>query len=400
MAFAERIAFVCPRFAGDGTVGGAETLLQNLAVCAASAGRKVTFLTTCAQNHFTWENTLSPGRKTYENLEVEFFPVDQDRDIEAFLGIQEAISNGGSVSTDDERKWISNSVNSLALYEHLRKHGELYDRIVIGPYLFGLTWHASEIHPDKTLLVPCLHDEPFAYLGIMQEMFDRVRGFIFNTEPEFKLARSIFNIKETMGNIVGIGLNGFDPDPEAFAKKHLIQQPYVMYSGRREPLKGTPLLLDYMHAFRDRTGLDIRILFTGSGQIEAPPDLEPYIIDLGFVSEDEKREAMAGALAFVHPSVNESLGIVVLEAWLARTPALVREKCEVLKWQCLRSGGGLWFRNYPEFEEELGLLFENKDLRLSLGESGRAYVEREYSWKSVESRLLSALDETEQVPLC
>ena len=80
MSRAERIAFVCPRFPEGGTVGGAETLLRNLAQQTALAGRSVTFLTTCAQSHFTWENTLPPGRRTVGSMQVEFFPVD-DRDL-------------------------------------------------------------------------------------------------------------------------------------------------------------------------------------------------------------------------------------------------------------------------------------------------------------------------------
>ena len=59
----DRIAFVCPRFAGDGAVGGAETLLKNLATHAAARGWAVDFLTTCAQSHYTWENALPPGRR-------------------------------------------------------------------------------------------------------------------------------------------------------------------------------------------------------------------------------------------------------------------------------------------------------------------------------------------------
>ena len=67
---AERIAFVCPRFAEGATVGGAETLLKALAQQAVAAGHRVTFLATCAQNHFTWANELPPGPRRIGNLDV------------------------------------------------------------------------------------------------------------------------------------------------------------------------------------------------------------------------------------------------------------------------------------------------------------------------------------------
>jgi glycosyltransferase involved in cell wall biosynthesis len=147
-----------------------------------------------------------------------------------------------------------------------------------------------------------------------------------------------------------------------------------------------------MHAFRQRNNQDIKLVFTGSGPIEAPPELLLHVLDLGFVSEREKHEAMAGALAFIHPSTFESLGIVLLESFLAGTPALVHARSEVLSWQCRRSGGGLWFRHYPDFEEELLLLANNEDIRKQMGTSGKSYVLREYSWASVEKRFFDSLD--------
>ena len=387
-----RIAMVCPRLAEGATVGGAETLLRRLADRAAGAGWKVDFLTTCAQDHFSWRNTLPAGQHRVGDLSVHFFPVNADRDLGRFLEIQDAISRGLEVSDEDERAWIDHNVNSEALCGYLREHRDDYDRVVLGPYLFGLTWHAARVRPEKTLLVPCLHDEPFARLRIMREMFARVRGFLFNTPPEQQLARRLFDIEANRCHVVGMGLDDFASNPAATAAAHAIHRPYLVYAGRREPLKGTPLLLDFVSTFRRRTGSDVALVFTGSGPLDPPPDLAPHVIDLGFVTEREKHDAMAGAAAFCHPSVNESLGIVILEAWLAGTPSLVHASSEVLRWQCQSSQGGLWFRVYPEFERELTLLLDRPDLRDRLGRNGRDYVLREYAWPAVEPRLFAALE--------
>lgn len=392
MPRSERIAFVCPRFSEGATIGGAETLLKALAVRCAKAGRKVDFLTTCATNHYTWENTIPPGSKETDGITVRFFPVNDDRDATTFLRVQGSIDRRVKINAEDEQLWIGNSVNSRALMEHLEKNIGSYDRVVMGPYLFGVVYFASKIAPEKTLLVPCLHDEAFAYLGIMNEMFNRVRGFMFNTHPEQLLAQKLYGVPDSKCTVVGLGIDSFDADPKAFAARRGITTPYVVYSGRREPLKGTPLMTGYLHAFRERTGRDVKLVCTGSGNIDAPPGMMEHIIDVGFVSEQEKREAMAGAVAFIHPSVNESLGIVLLESWLARTPALVHAKGEVLRDQCRRSGAGLWFRRYPDFEEELTMLLDQPEKRRALGEAGRAFVQREYSWAAVESRLFGALD--------
>ena len=392
MARPERLAFVCPRWAGDGAAGGAETLLRSVAEHAAAAGCRVAFLTTCARDHFTWKNERPAGRQRIGALDVRFLPVDADRNPAQFLRLQSLISLGHLVPAETEQAWLRHSVNSQALLDHLRENGADYDRIVAGPYLFGVVWRAALVHPHHTLLVPCLHDEPFARLGLMRELFGTVAGLLFNSEPERDLGRRLFGLPAERCHVVGMGIDPFEADPAAFAIRRGLRAPYLLYSGRREGGKGTPLLCDYVHAFRARTGRDVQLVFTGSGPIEAPPELRPHLVDLGYLSEAEKHAVMAGALAFAHPSALESLGIVLLEAFLARTPALVNAWSAVLRWQCRRSGGGLWFRNYAEFEEALLFLLEHADARRRMGEAGRAFVLREYAWDRVLQRFFRALE--------
>jgi glycosyltransferase involved in cell wall biosynthesis len=389
----KRIAFVCPRFAEGGTVGGAETLLRNLATQAAKSGQHVTFLTTCATSHVSWTNTLPPGRKSFNGVDVHFFPVDQDRDEGAFLRAQQTICSQRKATLEDETEWVDNGVHSSELYAHLDTHREDYDRIIMGPYLFGLVYKASTIIPEKTVLVPCLHDESFAYLDCTRKLFERVHTVMFNAQPERALAGRLFDFPEEKGHVVGMGLDPVDIEAAAAtASGPALPPQYVIYCGRRETMKGTPLLTDYLTVFRQRTGRDIRIVFTGSGSIEAPDALRPAIIDLGFVSEAHKHAAMAGAVAFCHPSVNESLGIVILESWLCGTPVLVHAVSDVLRDHCARSGGGLWFRNYPEFEESLTLMLDRSDLNQAMGAAGRTYVQQEYSWERVTQKMFHALN--------
>lgn len=392
MARADRIAFVCPRFAEGAALGGAETLLRRLAERAAAAGRDVSFLTTCAQDHFTWANVLPPGERRFGSLTVRYFPVDEARDVARFHTLQTRIGHGAALTSDEELDWLRNSVNSQTLCDHLQQEGDRYDRLVMGPYLFGLVYFASQIHPAKTLLLPCLHDEAFATLSAMRGLFTSVRGWIFNTEPERDLARRLYGIDTTRAAVVGMGLEAFEADAARFRRSRRLVTPYVIYSGRREPLKGTPLLMDYLAVFRERTKQDVKLVLTGSGPVEPPPALAPHVLDVGFVSEPDKHDAMAGAVAFCHPSVNESLSIVILESWLAGTPVLVHAGSEVMRYQCRKSRGGLWFRNYPEFEESLMMLLARPELRNALAQSGRRFVETEYGWPAVEARLLAALD--------
>jgi len=392
MASPRRIAFVCPRFADGSTLGGAEALLKSLAVRLSLAGRDVTFLTTCARNHSTWVNEVAPGARRIDGLEVVFFPVDGDRDTAGFLRAQASIGHGRGIDPATEAAWLRNGVNSRALCAYLGEKGRTFERIVTGPYPFALTHTVCLQHPDRTILVPCLHDEPFAHLSFAGNMLRAVRRCMFNTVPERDLAIRLYGLDPASVSVVGLGLEQFACDPEPFRSARGLPADYVIYCGRREPGKGTPLLLDYMTVFRQRTGKDVSLVLTGTGAVDVPREIPGVVLDLGHLPEQGKYDAMAGAVAFCHPSVNESLGIVILEAWFAGTPCLVHAGSDVLRYQCRSSNGGLWFRSYLEFEEELLLLLENRGLRDAMGKAGSEYVLREYSWDVVEPRLLEAVE--------
>jgi len=222
-------------------------------------------------------------------------------------------------------------------------------------------------------------------------MFQSVRGILFNAVAERELAKSLY---ETMApsSIVGMGIPAFEADGARFRKKHGLRDPYILYCGRREEMKGTPLLLDYFAAFRARTGRALDLALTGSGPIEVPKAIAAHVHDFGFVSEQDKRDAMAGAVAFCHPSLYESFGIVILEAWMAGTPVLVHDRSTVLRQHCREAQAGLWFRSYPDFEQALLLLLDRPELARQLGGSGKAYVKREYSWDKVAQRLFETID--------
>ena len=87
----------------------------------------------------------------------------------------------------------------------------------------------------------------------------------------------------------------------------------------------------------------------------------------------------------IMPSVFESLNIAILESWLCGTPVLVNGRCDVLKAQCRRSNGGLWYDNYTEFEACLTFLLNNEDTSATMARNGKSYVEQNYGWEKIIS---------------
>ncbi len=375
-----KLALTIPRY-DPASAGGAEVLAKELVEHLAAAGHEIEVFTTCARNHATWANEFEPGACTVEGIPVRRFLVNERRDIETLLELQERILAFDELSFDEEKRWIANGVNSETLYRHLGEVRDDFDAFLFIPYMFGTTYWGAQIVSDRSVLIPCLHNEPYAAMKIYRELFDNVKGVMFNTEPERDLGVEMFDLPDYKIGVVGMG---FEPAPEydadRFRRKYKIKEPFLLYSGRREHGKNTPLLIEYFRTFKRYNNNSLRLVFLGSGPIELQPIDRRYVTDLGYVSEQDKHDAHAAATAFVQPSVNESLSIVLMESWLAGRPVVVHAGCAVTSYHAKRSQGGLAFGSYFEFEEILNLLLEQPDLADRLAENGRAYVLNELSW--------------------
>jgi glycosyltransferase involved in cell wall biosynthesis len=383
------VAFVVPRY-GDGIVGGAETLVQGLAQHLAGTGTPVEVLSTCARDHLTWKNVEPAGATVEHGVTVRRFPV-KPRDQRRFDWLQKRILMGGRLRVEEERAWAEQSVSSPELIAHLAGHRAGYDLVCFAPYLFGTTLSGVAQVPERAVLMPCLHDEPFAHLGVVRSMFAACRGFIFNSAPEAALAARLYGIGNRPAGVVGLG---FDPppptDPDAFRRRHRLDGPLLVYLGRKETGKNVHLLIEYARRYRETHRPDVTLVLVGEGPVTAPRGTAG-IRDLGYLEPADKAAAYAAATVVCQPSLNESFSIVLMEAWLAGTPVLVHARCPVTSHHVRASGGGLAFDGFYEFAESVTRLVEDAALRRKLGAQGRTYVESEYAWPAVTARLASTL---------
>jgi glycosyltransferase involved in cell wall biosynthesis len=107
------------------------------------------------------------------------------------------------------------------------------------------------------------------------------------------------------------------------------------------------------------------------------------VIDLGFLDQAERDNAMAAATVYVQPSRMESFSRTIMEAWLAGTPVLANAASEVVAWHCRRSGAGLTYSDEATFAACVTELAGSAERRESLAEQGRHYVLEHYTWDSV-----------------
>lgn len=380
------VALVVPRF-GEEVVGGAELHARSLMERLGAAGHRVEILTTCAVDHHSWRNVLPPGVERRGDLVVRRFLADQ-RDVGLHGEIERAISLGLPLSAQEELLWLRHGVSSSRMEEEIERSAHRYDVVLAMPYLFGTTYFAMRAAGDRAVLIPCLHDEAYAYLGVVREMLDSVRGVMFNARAEATFGRSLAPGVSRWA-VVGMGFD--DPVPQdgaAFRRGHRLTEPVLLYVGRREGGKNTPLLVEYFTRFKHRCPeSNLTLAFVGSGD---PLPSRPDIRDLR--PDWSQRDAMyRSCTIFTQPSVNESLSIVLMQAWLAGRPVVVHGRSAVTRDHAVQSNGGLWFNSYVEFEEVLLRLLADDALRTALGRKGRAYVLSEYSWPAVLDRFSAAL---------
>ncbi len=383
-----KILMVPPRY-GSTLVGGAENLMGALAREAARRGMHVEVATTCAASNETWRNELPAGTSHEDGLAVHRFPV-TPRDDVRHAQLLARLHAVGTLSALDEADLMATSVWSEELQRFIDSRGPGFDAIIFTPYLFGTTFWGAQAWPERSFIIPCLHDEPHAHLPSVQKVLTSVRGLMFNAPGEQRLAQRLLG--QVGGSVVGMGFTPpEEPADATFASRHRLDR-YVVYAGRLEQGKRVDVAARYVAEFAQHHDPHLRLVLIGRGSWHPDPATAPFVVNLGFLPDDEKRAALAGGVALINPSELESLSIVLLEAWLEGTPGLVASGSEVMADHCEQSGGGWPFSDQATFNTALSQLLDDPATAESAGQRGRDYVRSRYSWDEVMRRFDLALD--------
>jgi glycosyltransferase involved in cell wall biosynthesis len=384
----ETVAFVAPWYGPD-IAGGAEAECRATVRALRARGVPVEVLTTCARDHASpWVDHHPDGLTDEGGVPVRRFKV-RPRDAERYARLQWRLDLGATLISFEEEDFVRESINSTDLYAYLAAERDRYWYVFI-PYCFGTTWEGALVAPERSLLIPCLHDEPFARLRWTRRILRAVRAVCFHVPAERALAEALAGPDPERFFLVGEGVDPPPPgDPERFRRKYRVLDPFLLYAGRKAPEKNTPLLLEYFARYRlTHPDTPLKLVLVGPGGVRIPPRLSADILDLGFLPLQDKADAYAAALAVCQPSLLESFSLVLMEAWLLGTPVLVHGRCAVTREHCLASNGGLFFDDYFEFAETVELLARQADLRRRLAARGREYVLARYTWDRVTDNYL------------
>jgi spore coat protein SA len=191
----------------------------------------------------------------------------------------------------------------------------------------------------------------------------------------------------------------------------LTDEPTVLFVGKLRESKGAHLLLAAMDQVWPRFPRTVLVLAGGTEFGLGRTNREtPFLQELrrkietaqgrvvltGFIPPARIPEAYLLGDIFVGPSqIEEGLGMVFLEASAAGLPIIATRRGGIP--EIVRDNlNGLLLQQYSDHMElaaKIIRLLEDRDLRLRLGQHGRAWVQENFSWEMIAQRQEEVYDE-------
>lgn len=385
----KKIGFVVP-WHGQNIPGGAEMALRGVTEHLNKAGIPIEILTTCVKEFMAdWnENFYKPGLTVENDIPVRRFKV-RKRNVDAFNRVNLKLMNDEKLTPQEEEIFCREMINSPDMYKYIEQHKDEYHCFVGIPYMFGPVYQMCKICPEKAVLIPCFHEEAYIYMDVFKKAFSNIRGMIFNAEPEKKLTERVYDTSGQKLIVPGLGLDtNLTYDEDRFRAKYNIQDPFILYAGRKDVGKNIYTLIRYFAEYKKRNENNLKLVLIGGGTVKLPKSIHKDVYDLGFVSVQDKYDAYGAALTLCQPSKHESFSFVIMESWLCRRPILVHEGCDVTKHFAVTSQGGFYFDNYFEFEGQVNYYIEHPETAYQMGENGRQFVLENFDWEIVTRKYI------------
>lgn len=190
-----------------------------------------------------------------------------------------------------------------------------------------------------------------------------------------------------------VGGPGVDPavltggSVERFQARYALRGPAVAFLSAISYDKGAMHLVEAMQQLW-ANGLEAELLMAGSLTdrfqrylASLPAKIRQRLHVLGPVSDEEKRDLLAGAEVLAMPSRSDSFGIVYLEAWLYGKP-VVGARAWGMSDVIADGKDGLLvpFGDVRAQAEAIRFLLEYPERRAAMGARGREKVYAEYTW--------------------
>ena len=387
-------------------VGGSEWLVKNLSeqLVARYQDEVTVFTPAASKPAYFWRNEGGPlpvGTEQINGVTVRRFPL--------FRGLRLV------------RMLLAHGFHRFGLPYH-----DWARTIQVGPLIFGLPKAIvnSEAEIVFATAFPFMHmyyavagarraGVPVVLLGAIHTAdtwgYDRQMMYNAIAQADATIAHTSFErdhltargIAADKIHVIGAGVN-----VEAIAggngrlireRYNLGNDPVLLVLGRQSELKRLDTVIEAMpHIWAQQP--NARLLMAGARtnysahldeQIVAlPPAQQAKIILINDFPESEKPDLLAAADLLVHPSGNESFGIVFVEAWAAGKPVIGADVGALASLIAEGEDGLLFhFGDAANLAQKVGQLLAQPAQRAALGAAGREKVLANYTWEIVADRV-------------
>ncbi|HCX27757.1 MAG TPA: hypothetical protein DHI91_01290 [Candidatus Portnoybacteria bacterium] len=173
------------------------------------------------------------------------------------------------------------------------------------------------------------------------------------------------------------------------------KDPYILYIGRVETKKNIQGLLEAYKILKEKYNIPHQLVLAGArgyGYEDIKfkiKNLKLKIIELGYISEEEKWQLLSDADLFVFPSFYEGFGLPVLEAQVAGVPVVCSDNSSLRE---ITGRGALLVnpRNNLQIVEAIKQAIDDNVLRDKLRQSGWENIKR-FDWEKCARETLSIL---------
>ena len=210
---------------------------------------------------------------------------------------------------------------------------------------------------SPTVMVPTAHPEGAFHVGRVRQLFEHADGVICLSQEEAELVRRNHGCSDRISivppTVDDIHRPSADEIAVVCARYGLEPETYCTVVGRLDPAKGSDDVVRFTALYRDVLAPDLTVVAIGPGEANESTD---GVVPVGVVDGAVRDALVAGTMAVIQPSYMESFSLSLMEGWLVERPAIVQQRSAVLAGHVDRSGGGLRYGDYLDFEAAMTLL--------------------------------------------
>jgi len=254
-------------------------------------------------------------------------------------------------------------------------------------------WLLPETHPPANVAA----DRAFA-----ERILKRADGIIAVSEATRSDAVRLLNLPPEKIRVIHHGVadmffRATAADADAVRSRLGLVRPYLLFVGTIEPRKNIDLLLDAYQGLPPSIREEFELVVAGPegwapgatmARLRQP---SPGVRYLGYVAEHDLAGLVAGAAAFVYPSLYEGFGFPVAQAMAAGTPVITSAVSALPE---IAGGAAILVdpRSETELRDAMRSLLTSPGVRAQLIELGRSNARR-FSWAECARQSLRFFEE-------